>query len=54
MSNEDPQMCLNCGERQAMSCIGTVPLCSVCSPKTNKRGVKMTVKKSKAKTAATS
>jgi hypothetical protein len=41
------QMCLNCGERPAISSGGkTVPLCAVCTPKAgNSRGVKMTAPK---------
>lgn len=53
--SKESQLCLNCGERPAMSCIGTVPLCSVCSPKASKRGVRVTGEtKPKTKTAVLS
>jgi hypothetical protein len=39
--SKQPQLCVNCGERPAMSSIGTAPLCDVCSPKASKRGVKL-------------
>ena len=49
--SKELQLCVNCGERPAMSSIGTVPLCEVCSSKTSKRGVKVVGKPKKPKTA---
>jgi len=46
------QLCLNCGERPAVTPKDgkTVPLCAVCAPKAGgSRGVKMTPKRPKLK-----
>lgn len=40
--SKKPQLCVNCGERPALPSVGVAPLCDVCSPKANKRGVKVT------------
>lgn len=37
---DDKQLCLACGERQAMPCVGILPLCSECAAlQKNPRGV---------------
>ena len=53
MAKKQVQLCVNCGERPALPSVGTAPLCAMCSPKVNKRGVRMTGEK-KGKTASKS